>query len=423
MQRVVVTGIGIVAPAGVGKDLFWRNTLAGTSYIERDEEMRAIGTKSNVLSRVRCFDPNQFFTEADDHFLLNEDRFIQFGVAAGKLAIEDADLQLEEEDADEIGIITSTAIGGTPTVSAAWERFTGRGTRPFRYESFGAQLHHATCSNFPSAVLMRKYGLRGMSVALSTGCTAGIDAVGLSFDVIRSGAAQVMIAGASEAPLAPISYATLDVIGALSVFEGDPAKASRPFDAKRAGFVLGEGAGMLVLESLDHALARRAHIYAEMLSFASGSNAFHMSDLPGDGKPMIKVLRAALAQAKLAPYQIDYINAHGSSTPQNDVFETASYREVFGEHATTIPISSTKSMVGHSLSAASVTGAIAALGAIELSKIHPTINYEFPDEACDLDYVTDGAREAIVRNAMVTASGFGGIHSVAIFQKPEVTSA
>ncbi len=418
MQRVVVTGIGIVTPAGVGKDEFWANTLAGTSYIESDSEMRTIGTRSQVLSRARCFDPNRFFNDTGDRFLLMEDRFIQFAVAAGMLAVEDAGLKLEQEDPFEIGVITSTAIGGTPTVSAAWERFTARGTREFRYESLGAPLHHAICSNFPGSVLMRKYGLRGMCLALSTGCTAGIDAVGLSFDIIRSGDAQVIIAGASEAPLAPISYATLDVIGALSVFEGEPSKASRPFDAKRAGFVLGEGAGMLVLESLEHALKRGARIYAEVLSFASGSNAFHMSDLPEDGKPMIAVLRAALDQAKLAPNQIDYINAHGSSTPQNDVFETASYKEVFGQHAARVPISSTKSMVGHSLSAASVTGAIAALGAIQLSKIHPTINYEFPDEACDLDYVTEGARETPVRNAMVTASGFGGIHSVGIFQKP-----
>jgi 3-oxoacyl-(acyl-carrier-protein) synthase len=417
MNRVVITGIGVVAPAGIGKREFWRNTLAGKSFVEADSEMAALGVASRVLSRVHGFDARAVFYRDEDHYLHQEDRFIQFGVAAGDMAIRDAGLLVKQESSDGIGVITSTAIGGTPTVSAAWEHFTAKGKRPFKYESLGPALHHATSSNFPGSVLMRRHGMRGICAALSTGCTAGIDAIGLSFALIRSGEAKVMLAGASEAPLAPISYATLDAIGALSIFDGDASKSSRPFDAKRAGFVLGEGAGVIVLESYEHAMSRGARIYSELLSFATGSNAYHMSDLPANGEPMSVALRRALVDAAVLPDEIHYINAHGSSTPQNDVFETSSFKAVLGKHAHRIPISSTKSMIGHSLSAASVMGVIAALGAIELSMVPPTINYEFADPDCDLDYVTGGARPVDVGTALVTASGFGGIHSVLVLKK------
>ena len=417
MRRAVVTGVGVVAPCGIGAEEFWDNTASGRSFIEREPEMVALGTASTVTSRVRGFDPERFFGAGDP--LAAEDRFIQYGVAAGRMAVEDAGLDELAGDRDAIGCIASTAIGGTPTVAAAWEELTGGGAGPLRWAPMGAALAHATCSNYPGALLMRRYGFGGVSAALSTGCTAGLDALGLAFELVRSGDAVAMLAGASEAPLANISYATLDVIGSLSVVDGDPGGASCPFDARRAGFVLGEAAAFLVVEEREHALARAARVYAEVLGFASVSNAFHMSDLPAHGDPMACAIGRALADAGVDPDEIDYVNAHGSSTQQNDVFETNAYKRVLGDRAHAVPISSTKSMVGHSLSSASLVGAVAALGAIGRGEVHPTANYSLPDPDCDLDYVTDGCRRCDVRTAMVTASGFGGIHSVALLRRCE----
>ena len=415
-RRVVITGIGVVAPCGIGKEEFWEKLLQGKSSVRSDAEMEALGVRSTVLARNDEFRASDWFGAIEDRWLCEEDRFVQFGVLAGRLAMKDAGLEHPVNDGEDAGIISATAIGGTPTVSAAWEKLTERGTRPLKYAPLGAAVHHATASNFPGSVIMREYGLKGPCAALSTGCTAGLDALGMCFDHVQSGDAKIMVAGASEAPLAKISYATLDIIGALSVAEGPPATRSRPFDATRAGFVLGEGAAMLVLEDLEHATQRGATIYAEVLSYSSVSNAFHMSDLPSDGSPMLRVIRDAIEGARIDPKTVDYINAHGSSTPQNDIFETNAYKEIFGVHAYKIPISSTKSMIGHSLSSASLMGVIAAMGAMTLSKIHPTINLDHPDPRCDLDYVPGEARSASVRTTLVTASGFGGIHSAAVFR-------
>jgi minimal PKS ketosynthase (KS/KS alpha) len=412
---VVVTGIGVVAPNGIGKEDFWASAAAGRSYVEREPVMETIGTKSTVVSRIRRFDPERFFPGDED--MAKEDRFVQYGVAAGMLGVEDAALADGVERPEDVGCITATAIGGTPTVAATWERLTDEGRSPFRWEPVGPVFAHATCSNYPGALLMRKYGFQGISAALSTGCTAGVDALGLSYDVVRAGDAAAMVACAAEAPLANISYATLDVIGSLAVVDCEPRRASRPFDAKRAGFVLGEGAAAVVLEEREHALARGARVYAEVLSYASVGNAFHMSDLPADGAPMANVIALALRSAGVEPREIAYINAHGSSTPQNDIFETNAYKQVFGAHAYRIPISSTKSLIGHSLSSASLMGVAAALGAIEQSIVHPTANLEFPDPECDLDYVPNRCRRVEVRTALVTASGFGGIHSAVVLRR------
>jgi minimal PKS ketosynthase (KS/KS alpha) len=418
---VVVTGIGIVAPNGIGKESFWRSAAEGKSYVEREPEMEAIGTNSTVVSRIHGFEPERFFP--GDRAMAEEDRFVQYGVAAGILAVEDASLDGGVEAPEEVGCISSTAIGGTPTVAATWERLTDKGSSAFRWEAAGPAFAHATCSNYPGSLLMRKYGFEGICAALSTGCTAGIDALGLSYDVVASGDATAMVAGAAEAPLANISYATLDVIGSLSVAEGPPESASRPFDAKRAGFVLGEGAAAVVVEEREHALERGAHVYAEVLAYASVGNAFHMSDLPADGVPMAHVIDLVLRSAHVEPREIAYINAHGSSTPQNDVFETNAYKQIFGADAYRIPISSTKSLIGHSLSSASLMGVAAALGAIEQSIIHPTANLEFPDPDCDLDYVPGRCRRVEVDTALVTASGFGGIHSAVVLRKDRGSDA
>ncbi|MFD1425132.1 beta-ketoacyl-[acyl-carrier-protein] synthase family protein [Laceyella tengchongensis] len=417
MNRVVVTGIGVIAPNGVGKERFWEQLVAGESYIVRDAEMESMDINSKVLARLQEFDQDKFIEYWDDIDFSAQDRFVQFGLAAGQLAMEDASLAPSVAEADERGIIFSSAIGGTQTVADMFKRLSDNDEQMLEYQQVGEIFYNSGMFNYPAALLAKKYSLQGPCTSLSTGCTAGLDALGLSYELIRSGETKVMLAGASEAPLVDLTYATLDIIGSLSVAECEAKKASRPFDAKRAGFVIGEGAAFLVLEEEQHALARGARIYGEVVSYYSVSNAFHMTDLKADGQSMSDVISAAMRMGGVKPEEIDYINAHGSSTPQNDVFETNAFKRVLGEHAYKVPISSTKSMIGHSLSSASLMGVISALMSINHSVVHPTAHYEFPDPECDLDYVPNEARSLPVNTAMVTASGFGGIHSTAIFRK------
>ncbi|MBV8887108.1 MAG: beta-ketoacyl-[acyl-carrier-protein] synthase family protein [Chroococcidiopsidaceae cyanobacterium CP_BM_RX_35] len=417
MKRVVITGIGVVAPLGIGKEQFWKNAIQGHSYLQADPEMETMGIKSKVLCRVSDFDLADHCSGQEFDHLVEQDRVVQFGVAAGTIAVQDSQLDLKQENPESLGIIFSSAIGGTPTIQKIFEQCSEKGSQPLRHVATGENFYNAGMFNYSAALLARKYDFQGPCTSLSTGCTAGIDALGLSFELIRSGEMQVMLAGATEAPLTSLTYSTLDVIGSLSVTDCEPEKASRPFDAKRGGFVIGEAAAVLVLEELEHALNRGAHIYAEVISYYSVSNAFHMTDLPDHGVPMAAVMEQALHLGKVDPEELDYINAHGSSTPQNDLFETNAYKKVLGDKAYRLPISSTKSMIGHSLSSASLVGVVATLGAIELSMVHPTINYEFPDPDCDLDYVPNVARSTEVGTALLTASGFGGIHSAAILRK------
>ena len=417
MKRVVITGIGVVAPLGIGKDQFWKNAIRGQSYLESDPEMVAMGIKSKVLCRVADFDLSDHITGTEFDHLHEQDRVVHFGVVAGTMAVEDSGIDMSKEDLESCGIIFSSAIGGTPYIQKVYERCTENGTQPIKHIETGPAFYNAGMFNYSAGLLAQKFDFKGVCTSLSTGCTAGLDALGLSFETIQRGEAQVMIAGATEAPLTSLTYSTLDVIGSLSVTDCEPEKASRPFDAKRGGFVIGEAAAVLLLEELEHAVNRGAHIYAEVVSYSSVSNAFHMTDLPDHGIPMAAVMERVLKLGSVDPEELDYINAHGSSTPQNDLFETNAYKSVLGDKAYRLPISSTKSMIGHSLSSASLVGVVATLGAIELSVIHPTINYEFPDPLCDLDYVPNVAQEQEVGTALLTASGFGGIHSAAILRK------
>lgn len=419
-RRVVITGIGIIAPNGQGKEEFWDNCAKGTSYIISDAGMLEVGLKSSVKCKINDF---ELRSHVDlDHYegLLELDPFVQYGVAAGEQAIIDARLaNIAADSRERMGIIFSSAIGGTPTIVSIFENLTESGKTHIQHKPVGSRFYNSGMFNYPAMLLAKKFELSGPCTSVSTGCTAGVDALGMAYYLIRSDDADIMLAGASEAPLTNLTYATLDVINAMSTTDCEPDKASRPFDAKRTGFVISEGAAVVVLEELEHALARGAHIYAEVKSFASVSNSHHMTDLPADGVPMATVVQHSLDNAGLNPEEVDYINAHGSSTPQNDLFETSAYKVVFKEHAKNIPISSTKSMIGHSLSSASLMGVISVLGSIRRSIVHPTINYEFPDNDCDLDYVPNKARHHKVRYGMVTASGFGGIHSSAIFAKYE----
>lgn len=418
MKRVVVTGIGIIAPNGQDKETYWDNTKKGVCFVDSDSEMQALGFKSTVLCRIKHFDLSRHVNPCDYPGITELDPFVQYGVAAGAQAIKDAGIEeLIHQHHEDIGIIFSSAIGGTPTIAGIFGELTESGKTALQYKPVGPRFYNSGMFHYPATLLARNYRLSGPCTSVTTGCTAGLDALGVGFDLIRNGEAKIMLAGASEAPLTPLTYATLDVINSLAIFEGDPKKSSRPFDLKRSGFVISEGAVVLVLEELESALARNAKIHAEVKAFSSVSNAHHMTDLPADGLPMAEAVSRSISASGLEPADIGYINAHGSSTPQNDIFETAAYKAVFKEHAHNIPVSSVKSMIGHSLASASLMGSVCVIGAIDKNFLPPTINYEFPDPACDLDYVPNTAREVSLNAGLVTASGFGGIHSAAIFTR------
>lgn len=421
MNRVVITGIGIIAPNGIDKNEYWNNLFAGKSFIEKDPNMTKMGIKSKVNCKIKNFNIADFIEDKDflEH-LKQQDRFIQFGVAAGERAFIDADFKDGDICGEDVGIVFSSALGGTPSIQKIFEDVSEYGKKKqVDYKPVGEYFYNAGMVNYPAALLAHRHGFKNICTSISTGCTGGIDAIGNAFELIKDGEAKVMLAGASEAPFTEITYATLDVIGALSVAEGEPSRSSRPFDKTRAGFVIGEGSACFILEELEHALKRKSKIYGEVVSYASVNNAYHMTDLLGEGDSMARAINIALNEADIKPETIDYINAHGSSTQQNDLYETNAFKSVFGDLAYDIPISSTKSMIGHALSAASAMGTAAVLGSLNCSKIHPTINLEVKDEKCDLDYVPNIVRDKNVRRAMVTASGFGGIHSVGIFDKFE----
>lgn len=419
MKRVVVTGIGIVAPGGVGKEAYWGNILSGRSFSRRDPDIEALGLGSKVLCRADDFRLEDHFEGREHEEMLAQDRFVQMGVAAGKMAIEEAGLASGAPHPEDAGVIFSSTAGGYRMASELFELLTDKGEHAARYREIDERFYNAATYSYPGTLLMRRYGFQGVTTALSTGCTAGLDALGLCFELVHTGDASIMVAGVSEAPLTPLMYALLTSLGCLSTVDCEPEKASRPFDARRMGFVIGEASAALVLEDLDHALARGAPILAEVLGYASLNSAFHMFDLQEHGKPMARAIEAVLASAGVGRDEIDYINPHGTSTPQNDLFETNAIKLVFGERAHRVPISSTKSMVGHALAASNLLGAIATIGGMRRSMIPPTINHEVPDPKCDLDYVPNHARPGDIRTALVISSGFGGLHSAAIFRKHE----
>jgi 3-oxoacyl-(acyl-carrier-protein) synthase/pimeloyl-ACP methyl ester carboxylesterase len=425
VNRVVITGVGIIAPSGVGKTEFWRNNTAGRGFLSHEPLMERIGLRSRVVSRVSEFALAGLHDPADIPWLSRLSRFAQFGVTVGAMVATDAGLPRVGPsgngqvgiDLERAGVVFSSAIGGTPEFQDTYEVLSENGAHPIDAFPEDSVFYDSVFLNYAPAWVARTFGLRGPCTSLTTGCTAGIDALGLGFDLVRHGDLDLVVTAAAEAPLSGLAYATLDVIGSLAVGDWAPEVASRPFDARRGGFVLGEGAAAVVLENADTAAARGARCYGEVLGYSSQNNARHMTDLAPDGAAMASVLHGIFGVAGLDGHAVDYVNAHGSSTPQNDVFETQALKNVLGEHAYRIPVSSTKSMIGHSLSAASLTGVVATIGAFQTGMVPPTMNYEFPDPDCDLDYVPNQPRAHHVSTALVMASGFGGIHSGALLRR------
>jgi beta-ketoacyl-acyl-carrier-protein synthase II len=414
-RRVVVTGLGVLSPNGIGKEAFWENTVSGRSGVRRVTDYDVSQFRSQIAAQVADFDPFAFGLSREE--VERMDRYVQFAVAGAEAAVADARFLFGDEVRERMGVCLANAICGTRYMDEEFLRVTNGGKDPIDPSKVRPHLYDASMFNTPSSEIAARYQLKSICATISTGCTAGTDAVGVAYEVIQDGLADVMITGASEAPLCPITVASFDVLNVISARNDEPERASRPFDKERDGFVLSEGCSILILEELGHALSRGAHIYCEINGFGTCCNAYHMTDLPADGDSMVPSINLALNDAGLLPEDIGYINAHGSSTKQNDVFETNAYKKVFGRRAYEIPVSSLKSMVGHPLAAANSIELVAGALTFETDILPPTINQEVSDPACDLDYVANKAREKRVDYILKTSSGFSGVHSSMILSR------
>jgi len=411
-KRAVITGLGAVTPVGNNVSTFWAALAAGhsgagpiTLYDASDQTIR-------IAAEVKGFDPVALlgYKEAK-----RTDRFAQFILAAADQAIADAGLAFDRNGNNcHVGIIVGTGIGGLTTLLENMDVMRERGPR-----RVSALMVPMMMPNAGAGQIAIKYGIHGLSMALASACATGTNTIGEAALRIRQGAAEVMICGGGESVLHPLAMAAFSNMGAASLRNDEPERASRPFDADRDGFVMGEGAGVLILESLKHARKRGARIYAEVIGYGASSDAYHITAPDENGTGAALSMQAALGDAGLCREEIDYINAHGTSTPLNDRIETLAIHEVFGEHARKVPVSSTKSMIGHLMGAAGAVEAIACVKTLETGVIHPTINHETPDPECDLDYVPNQAREAHPRTALSNSFGFGGHNATLIFRRWE----
>ncbi len=410
-SRVVVTGMGAVTPVGNTVADSWRAVCAGTPGITRISRFDTEGFAAQIAGEVKDFDPRQF---VDAREVRRMDRFTQYAVAAGQQAMDDSGLDITGHNADRIGVFVGSGIGGIESLESQFAVMAARG--PSRLSPF---LIPMLLTDTAAGAISIRFGLRGPNLAVVSACATGAHAVGEGAAAIRRGDADVMICGSSEAAVTPMTIAGFAAMRALSTRNDAPAAASRPFEKQRDGFVVGEGAGILVLESLEHALDRGARILGEVAGYGATADASHITAPPEDGEGAARAMQAALAQAQLQPQDVQYINAHGTSTPLNDRAETQAIKAVFGAHAGTLAVSSTKSMTGHLLGGAGGVESVFCLKAIEDNLIPPTINYEEPDPDCDLDYVPNTARSADISAAMNNSFGFGGHNASLVFTQYE----
>ncbi|PIP19694.1 MAG: beta-ketoacyl-[acyl-carrier-protein] synthase family protein [Candidatus Omnitrophica bacterium CG08_land_8_20_14_0_20_41_16] len=414
-RRVVITGIGTISPNGIGKEAVWQGMSSGKSGVKLVDGFDVSVFNTKIAAEVRDFNPFKLGLNHEE--AMRMDRYVQFAVVAGNMAIKDSKLNFVKEDPQHIGVSLANAICGTKYMEEEFALVTDSGKKPIDPSLVRPDLYDAAMFNTPSIELSAKYGLKGVCNTLSTGCTAGTDSLGFGLETIQDGEQDIMICGAAEAPLTPITFGAFDVINVLSVHNDEPQKASRPFDNKRDGFVLAEGAGILVLEELNHALKRNARIYCEVLGFGTSCNAYHMTDLPSDGRAMETCISLALKDSGISPKEIDYINAHGSSTRMNDIFETSAYKAIFGDYAYKLPISSFKSMIGHPLAAANAIELTVVAMIFDKNILPPTINQEEKDPQCDLYYIPNEAIQKKVNTIIKTSSGFSGIHSSLVLRR------
>jgi 3-oxoacyl-[acyl-carrier-protein] synthase II len=400
-RRVVITGLGAITPVGNNVETFWSNLKKGVSGIRKIEAFDTTGYDCQIGGEVRGFDPKPFFGNPKD--IRRTDRFAQLALAAAKMALENSGIDLEKLNRDRFGVIVSSGIGGLKTLEDQYTVLVTKG--PSRNSPFTIPM---LISNMASGLISMEYGLHGPNLCIVTACATSNNAIGESWRMIKFGDADVFLAGGSEASIVAIGLAGFSAMRALSTRNDEPERASRPFDRDRDGFVMSEGAGVLVVEELEHAKARGAKIYCELTGYGLTADAYHMTAPPPNGEGAARAMQLALDHARISPNQVDYINAHATSTDIGDLCETRAIKKVFGDHAHKVSISSTKSMTGHLLGGAGGVEMAACALAIRDSVIPPTINLENPSEECDLDYTPNVAREKKVRVVLNNSFGFGG---------------
>jgi len=408
-RRVVITGIGVIAPNGIGKEDFWKANICGESGVNKIKGFDITNHEIKIAAEVVNFNPLNYMSPVVSKRI---DRFAQFGIAATKEAMENSKINLAREDKYRIGVCIGSGLGGIPFHEEQIVTMQNKGFH--KAHPLGIPR---VAPNSVSAHISIEFNLKASNIVISTACSSGTHAIGQAADIIKLNKADILVAGGVEAPITPFTFAAYSALHVLSKRNDSPAKASRPFDKERDGFVIGEGAGIIILEELKHALQRNAHIYAEVVGYGSTGGAYHMVMPVNEGKDTVRAMRLALKEASLNPEDIDYINAHGTSTQVNDKVETQAIKEVFGDYAYKVPISSTKSMIGHLIGAAGAVEAVVCALSIENNIIPPTINYETPDPDCDLNYTPNCACEASVNAVLSNSFGFGNNNACIILKR------
>lgn len=409
MQRAVITGMGVISPVGNNLDEFWNNLIEGKSGIGLVTRFDTGDMPTKVAAEVKNFEPTEWINKKESRHM---DRFAQFAIAAAKMAVQDSGLDLEKLDKERAGAVMGCGIGGVITFEEQKEVLMNKGSG--RISPFFVPM---LISNMAAGQLSIEFGLQGSSMTVATACASATNAIGEALRIIQRGEADVVFCGGTEAPITSLAFAGFCAMKAMSTEKENPEQACRPFDKRRSGFVMGEGAGVLVLESLEHAQARGARIHAELVGYGSTSDAYHITTPVPGGAGAARAMRLALKDAGVSGEDVDYINAHGTGTGPNDATETAAIKTVFESYATKLAISSTKSMTGHLTGAAGAIEAIICAIAIERGAIPPTINYGEPDPECDLDYVPNVARKHDVTVAMSNTFGFGGHNATIVLKK------
>lgn len=408
-HRAVITGMGVISPVGNHLDEFWNNLIEGKSGIGLLTRFDTSDLPTKVAAEVKNFEPTEWINKKESRHM---DRFAQFAIAAAKLAVQDSGLDFEKEDKERAGTVIGCGIGGVTTFEEQKEVLMSKGSG--RITPFFVPM---LITNMAAGHLSIEFGLQGASMTIVTACASATNAIGEALRIIQRGEADVVLCGGTEAPITRLAFAGFCAAKTMSTEKENPEQASRPFDKRRSGFVMGEGAGVLVLESLEHAEARGARIYAELAGYGSTSDAFHITRPAPGGAGAVRAMRLALKDAGVSVEDVDYINAHGTSTGPNDAAETSAIKTVFGSYASNLAISSTKSMTGHLMGAAGAIEAVICAIAIERGAIPPTINYGEPDLECDLDYVPNIARKQDVNVSMSNSLGFGGHNATIVLKK------
>jgi 3-oxoacyl-[acyl-carrier-protein] synthase II len=408
-RRVVVTGMGLVIPTGIGVETAWKNVCEGKSGIGLLTRFDTNGFETKIAAEVKNFNPELYIDKKE---IKKMDLFIHFAIAATKEALEDAQLAITPENSEQIGVIVGTGLGGLPSLERYHKILLEKG--PGRISPFFIPM---LIANLASGQIAIQFGPKGPNTCVVTACATGAHCIGDAFRAIVYGDAEAMITGGTEANITPLTIGGFNAMKALSTRNDDPEKACRPFEKNRDGFVVAEGSGIVILEELQFALKRNAKIYAEIVGYGYTSDAYHITAPSPDGDGAVRCMRMAIKDAGLKPEEINYINAHGTSTPLNDLTETVAIKTTFSGHAKKIPVSATKSMTGHLLGAAGSTEAIFTILSIRDGILPPTINYEEPDPQCDLDYVPNVARRQPLNIAMSNAFGFGGTNATLVFKK------